>query len=84
MKRLFGNGKVTATFSKTGELLRFFYPQPDFKQFIDWMRISVKINDSLNISLHDDINNTYMQRYVRYTQEMSNLCNCQKHNLQYL
>ena len=29
--------------------------------------MSVKINDSLNISLHDDINNTYMQRYVDNT-----------------
>ena len=62
-----GNGKVTATFSKTGELLRFFYPGPDFKQFVEWMKMSVKINDSLNISLHNDINNTYMQRYVENT-----------------
>lgn len=62
-----GNGKVTATLSKTGELLRFFYPQPDFKQFVEWLRIGVKINDSLNISLHDDINNTYMQRYIENT-----------------
>jgi len=62
-----GNGKVTATFSKTGELLRFFYPQPDFKQFVDWLRIGIKVNDSLNIALHDDINNTYMQRYIDNT-----------------
>lgn len=67
MKQLFGNGNIVATFTKTGELLRFFYPQSDFRQFIDWMRISVKINDSLNISLHNDINNTYMQRYVENT-----------------
>ena len=62
-----GNGEVTATFSKTGELLRYFYPMPDYKQFVNWMRMSVKINDSLNISLHNDINNTYMQRYVDNT-----------------
>ena len=67
MMRLFGNGKVTATFSKTGEILRFFYPHPDFKQFFEWMRMSVKVNDSLNISLHNDINNTYMQRYAANT-----------------
>ena len=29
--------------------------------------MSVKINDSLNISLHDDVNNTYMQRYIQNT-----------------
>ncbi len=29
--------------------------------------MSVKINDSLNIYLHDDINNTYMQRYIENT-----------------
>ena len=67
MKRLYGNGKVTATFSKTGELLRFFYPGPDFKQFLEWLRMSVKINESLNISLHNDVNNTYMQRYIENT-----------------
>lgn len=67
MMRLSGNGKVTATFSKTGEMIRFFYPHPDFKQFIDWMRIGVKVNDSLNISLYNDINNTYLQRYVENT-----------------
>lgn len=29
--------------------------------------MSVKVNDSLNISLHDDVNNTYMQRYIQNT-----------------
>ena len=29
--------------------------------------MSVKVNDSLNIYLHDDVNNTYMQRYVEHT-----------------
>ena len=29
--------------------------------------MSVKINDSLNISLHEDVNNTYMQRYIDNT-----------------
>ena len=67
MKQLFGNENITATFSRSGELLRLFYPMADFKQFINWMKISVKINNSLNISLHDDINNTYMQRYVDNT-----------------
>ena len=67
MMQLFGNGRLTVTFSKTGELLRLFYPEPDFKQFFEWMKMSVKVNDSLNIYLHDDINNTYMQRYVPNT-----------------
>ena len=47
--------------------MRLFYPTPDFKQFFEWMKMSVKVNDSLNIYLHDDINNTYMQRYVPNT-----------------
>ena len=59
MKQLFGNENITATFSRSGELLRLFYPMADFKQFINWMKISVKINNSFN--------NTYMQRYVDNT-----------------
>ena len=41
-----GNGRVTASFSKTGELLRFFYPTIDYKQFFEEFYIGLKVNDS--------------------------------------
>lgn len=62
-----GNGKVTATFSKQGELLRLYYPSCDYKQFVEEFHVGVKVNDSMLIYLHDDINNIYMQRYVENT-----------------
>ena len=31
-----GNKNIRATFSKRGELLRAYYPNVDFKQFIDF------------------------------------------------
>ncbi|MCI8309187.1 MAG: hypothetical protein HFJ45_03050 [Clostridia bacterium] len=62
-----GNGKVTATFSKQGELLRLFYPNCDYKQFVEALHIGVKVNDSAIIYLHDDINNMYMQNYIKNT-----------------
>ena len=64
---IIGNGKVTASFSKTGELLRFFYGAIDYKQFIEQFDIGVKINDSAMIYLHNDINNLYSQRYIEDT-----------------
>lgn len=62
-----GNGKVTATFSKQGEILRLFYPNCDYKQFVEELHIGVKVNDSEIIYLHDDINNIYMQSYIENT-----------------
>ena len=62
-----GNGNVTATFSENGELLRLFHPMVDYKQFVERFEVSVKINNSLNIKLHDDVNNTYTQSYVEDT-----------------
>ena len=62
-----GNGKVTASFSKTGELLRLFYGAIDYKQFIEQFDVGVKINDSAIVYLHNDINNVYDQRYIEDT-----------------
>lgn len=62
-----GNGKVTASFSKTGELLRLFYGSIDYKQFIEQFDVGVKINDSAMIYLHNDINNLYNQKYIKDT-----------------
>ena len=56
---IIGNKKLIATFSKTGELLRMIYPGADFRQFIDYFKTGVKINDSDLVNLNDDINNHY-------------------------
>ena len=58
-----GNKKMLATYSKKGELLRLFYPNVDFRQFIDYFHIGLKINDSQIIYLHEDINNVLICRY---------------------
>jgi len=62
-----GNRTVTASFSKTGELLRLYSGSVDYKQFIERFNVGVKINDSAMIYLHNDINNSYNQDYVPYT-----------------
>ena len=62
-----GNRKVTASFSKTGELLRLYSGSVDYKQFIERFNVGVKINDSAMIYLHNDINNSYNQNYIPNT-----------------
>lgn len=62
-----GNGKLTASFSKTGELLRLFYGSIDYKQFIEQFEVGVKVNDSAMVYLHNDINNLYSQKYLKDT-----------------
>lgn len=62
-----GNRKVTASFSKTGELLRLYSGSVDYKQFIERFNVGVKINDSAMIYLHNDINNNYIQNYIPNT-----------------
>lgn len=64
---IIGNRNLIASFSKSGELLRLYYPQVDFKQYIDFMNIGIKVNDSGIIYLHSDINNIYTQEYVENT-----------------
>lgn len=64
---IIGNQRMLVTYSKKGELLRVFYPTMDFKQWIDFFHVGVKINDSNIIYLHEDINNTYYQEYVEDT-----------------
>ena len=64
---IIGNRTVTASFSKTGELLRLYSGTVDYKQFIEKFNIGVKINDSGIIYLHDDINNMYKQDYINNT-----------------
>ena len=62
-----GNKKLRASFTRKGELIRLLYGQADFKQFLEAYHIGMKVNDSNLIMLHDDINNTYSQKYVENT-----------------
>ncbi len=64
---IIGNKNITASFSKEGELLRLYYQQPDYRQFIDYMYAGLQINDSALIKLHDDINNVYNQYFTKDT-----------------
>jgi len=64
---IIGNNKIVASFSSKGEMLRLFYPNRDYKQYIDTMYTGVKVNDSAIIYLHEDINNQYEQYYTENT-----------------
>lgn len=61
---IIGNKAITASYTNKGELLRLFYPNNDYRQFIDFFHTGIKINDSRMIYLHDDINNLYKQYYT--------------------
>ena len=64
---IIGNKNMLVSFTKKGELIRLFYPTVDYRQFIDFFHIGVKVNDSNIIYLHKDINNEYEQTYVKDT-----------------
>ncbi|MBQ6992440.1 MAG: hypothetical protein IJN50_06005 [Clostridia bacterium] len=64
---IIGNQKMTVSYTKKGELLRILYPTTDYRQFIDYFHVGIKINDSGIIYLHDDINNLYNQYYEKGT-----------------
>ena len=64
---IIGNKNMVASYTKKGELLRIFYPSPDYKQFVDFFHTGVKINDSNLIYCHNDINNKYEQYYIENT-----------------
>ena len=61
---IIGNKNLKATFSKKGELLRLYYPNIDFRQFIDELIVGIKVNDSRLINLADDINNIYDKKML--------------------
>ena len=71
-----GNKNITASFSKYGELLRLYYPKPDYRQFLDYFHTGIRVNDSDLIYLHYDVNNTYKQYYT----ENTNILNTQIEN----
>ncbi len=64
---IIGNKNLKATFSKRGELLRLYYPNIDFRQFVDEFKVGIKVNDSRLINLADDVNNVYTQNYINQT-----------------
>ena len=64
---IIGNKEMIASFTKKGELIRLFYPNTDYRQFIDFLHTGVKINDSSMIYMHEDINNVYKQYYTENT-----------------
>ena len=64
---IIGNNKIRAGLTKKGELIRLFYPNIDFKQFIEEFMVGVKVNDSNLIHLENDINNVYYQYYSEGT-----------------
>ena len=64
---IIGNKELIASFTKKGELIRLFYPNTDYRQFVDFFHVGLKINDSSIIYLHNDINNTFKQYYTENT-----------------
>ena len=64
---IIGNQKMTVSYTKKGELLRVLYPTTDYRQFIEYFHVGLKVNDSGIIYLHDDINNVYKQYYENGT-----------------
>ena len=64
---IIGNQNITASYTKKGEMIRLLYPNTDYKQFINFFHIGLKINDSNIVYLHNDINNVYEQYYTEGT-----------------
>ena len=64
---IIGNKNITVSYNKNGELLRLLYPNTDYRQFIDFFKEGMQINDSNIIYLHNDINNVYSQYYEKDT-----------------
>lgn len=61
---IIGNRELKASLTDKGEIVRICYPNVDFRQYIDFLHMGVKINDSNIIYLHNDVNNVYNQEYI--------------------
>ena len=61
---IIGNRELKVGLTRFGEIVRICYPNVDYRQFIEFMHMGVKVNDSSIIYLHDDPNNIYMQEYI--------------------
>ncbi|MCR5186750.1 MAG: hypothetical protein K6D97_06520 [Clostridia bacterium] len=64
---LVGNNNIKASFTKNGELIRLLYGAADYKQFVDLFHVGMRVNESGLIYLHNDVNNSYTQEYVKDT-----------------
>ncbi len=64
---IIGNKELRVGLTEKGEIVRICYPNIDFRQFLEFMHVGVKINDSNLIYLHDDVNNIYSQHYIEDT-----------------
>ncbi|MCI8519771.1 MAG: hypothetical protein HFJ51_07105 [Clostridia bacterium] len=64
---IIGNKELKIGITDKGEIVRLCYPNVDFRQFIDFLHMGVKINDSNIIYLHNDVNNLYSQEYIEDT-----------------
>lgn len=64
---IIGNQNIVVSYTKHGEMLRIFYPNRDYKQILNFFHTGLKINDSRIVYLHQDINNTYEQKYEKGT-----------------
>lgn len=60
-----GNDNVRVTFNKMGKVLRILYPNPDHKQFINYIDFALKINGYI-LYLNDG-SNKYKQKYIEKT-----------------
>lgn len=60
---IIGNKNMLATFTSKGELQRLYFPSKDFRQYIEFFHVGVKVNESDLIYLQEDINNQYKQYY---------------------
>lgn len=64
---IIGNKELKIGITDKGEIVRICYPNIDFRQFIDFLHMGVKVNDSNIIYLHNDVNNVYSQEYIEDT-----------------
>ena len=60
---IIGNRVMLATYSKKGNLQRIYFPSKDNRQYIEFFKTGVKVNESDLIYLDNDINNQYIQYY---------------------
>ena len=64
---IIGNKELKASITDKGEIIRIRYPNIDFREFIEFLHVGVKVNDSGIIYLHNDVNNVYKQGYIENT-----------------
>lgn len=64
---IIGNKNLKVALTDNGEIVRIRYPNVDYREFIEFLHMGVKVNDSNIIYLHNDPNNVYKQEYIEDT-----------------